>query len=31
MSGRVERHLVSAEGAFHLKAIDHLRPRPALR
>ena len=31
MGGRVgERHLVRAEGAFDLQAVDHLRPRPAL-
>ncbi len=32
MGGRVigERHLVRAEGAFNLQAIDHLRPGPAL-
>ena len=31
MGGRVgERHLVRAERAFHLQAVDHLRPRPAL-
>ena len=30
MGGRVgERHLVRTEGAFHLQAINHLRPRPA--
>ena len=30
MGGRVERHLVRAEGAFDLQAVDHLRPGPAL-
>ena len=31
MGGRIgERHLVRPEGAFHLQAVDHLRPRPAL-
>ena len=31
MGGRVgERHLVRAEGAFHLQAVDHLGSRPAL-
>ena len=31
MAAWVERYLMSAEGAFNLQAIDHLRPRPALR
>ena len=31
MRGRLgDRHLVRAEGAFDLQAIDDLRPRPAL-
>ncbi len=32
IGGRVfDRHLVRAEGAFNLQAINHLRSRPALR
>ncbi len=30
MRGRLERHLVRAEGAFHLQAVDDLRAGPAL-